>query len=521
MNQSPTPRRPRAGVLHRPTCAETVPIENVCSAVSKSLAAWCGLLHGPPIVSSKFTLGNVLDPTVASGFMADERTPFLLGMTIHVCPAAQPPDDPGDPPPVCSSGLSRRELAALLKPSPAGSGGDHFVVLEACNAEAINFFTGVRLSVVPLAQFLACFGSLFKTQAQWTLPLICSEVLKCDGVTPRTVVLFSQNRLRTLEAGVEPHLLTSGFVFVMRGYPTLTGTQVRVQPVVIPAVPAYFRGGAERAVTPGSALVELVLTLAHPTWRTVLPSGLMGLAFLKHCYACVGAKTRDFVRLSVCRFILRVRYSELLALLAGRPVDPGDLYAACEALRLSLVMENDVQDDVVSRFLGFIKHGFGLERCVPWSWVARSHYRALDVLIAKHEGYIGPALAPSKPGGLTAQQLCDLVRADASGCPRVPPSEQTLAALMRVVSDYLLVWWRPSTAASHAAFFASLSAYLEALRHPALRAFLTPLVWGCFARNEAGLLPLAEHFLAPECDFLGSEPWVVPEDLLRRVGKRG
>ncbi len=497
-----------------------MPIENVCSAVSKSLAAWCGLLHGPPIVSSKFTLGNVLDPTVASDFMADERTPFLLGMTIHVCPAAVPPDDPGDPPPVCSSGLSRRELAALLKSSPVGSGGDHFVVLEAGNTEAINLFTGVRLSVVPLAQFLACFGPLFRTQQRWTLPLICSEVLKCNGVAPRTVVLFSQSRLRTLEAGVKPHLLTSGFVFMMRGYPTLTQTQVRVQPVVVPAVPAYFRGGAERAVTPGYALVELVLALAHPTWRSVLAPGLMGLAFLKHCFACVGAKTKDPVRLAVCRFILRMRHSELLALLAGRPIEVYDLYAACEALRLSLVMENDVQDDVMSCFLGFLKHDFGLERCVPWSWVARTHYRALDVLIAKHEGYIGPALAPSKPGGLTAQQLCDRVRADASGWPRAPASEQTLVALMRVVSDYLLVWWRPSTAASHAVFFASLSAYLEALRDPALRAFLTPFVWGCFARNEASLLPLAEHFLSPECDFLGSEPWVVPEDLLRAVHRR-
>jgi hypothetical protein len=497
------------------------------SSVASSLASLCNGMHGSIRVGAGFSLGNTVDTTAADNFMAGASAPSLLGMGVRAMRISEQSRAGGAPPadPQC---MCQAVLDGLI-----GQNSSHtyeFVVLAVSDPSPLGFFTGVKLKIIPLNQFISVFGSLYSRRPEWTLGLICSDVLaslKCGGESLLHVVLFSKTMASCTPVASVSHLLTSAFAFELRGFPSLRHEDLksaRRPHKVVPVVPPFFRNSSDRGLTPASAMVEMILSLAHVNWKVVVPPQWMGPQWLKFLYTGVKGKTKDTLRLAVCRFILRIRHDTLVAHLNGLHVtDDGDLYAACDALRLSLVIENEVAEDCPSPFLLFLKACPGLEKCVPWTWVSKNHHRKLDVLIQCFGacGFDPPAQS-TKPVGLDAQQLSDRVvqppplDTDPSGLLR---SATTLGSLMSVIERYLLVLWRPGTGPDSSVFFGRLSSYLHALADPHLRVFLTPRVWGFYLRNEGFLLPLAEHFLSSAC-VPARTSWVVPEDVVIMAVKR-
>jgi hypothetical protein len=328
-----------------------------------------------------------------------------------------------------------------------------------------------------------------------------------------------------LKPGAVDHLLTSGFVFLLCGFPQLADRDLKTRPVQRPrpSVPDFFRRAADRPTTPGAAALELILSLASAAWRSVIPPGNAGPVYLKYMYVVAGAKTKNRVTTAVCRFILRIRYDALLDALRGcspgeTAGETGDLYAACDALRATLIMEEDVGPECGSDFLMFLKSE-SEDGCVPWTWMLRDGmYRRLDALILKHRGFVGPLPPglPSKPVGLDAQQLCARVSEALQGptCQRGVAGAQlgTMRDLMDIVARYLLVRWKTQCPPT---FFDGLDRYLLALRDPELRTFLTPRAWGFFEQCPECLPALAHHFLSDACTLgRGSTRWFVPSQLL-------
>jgi hypothetical protein len=519
-------------VKSMPKSPDEIPCEEVrrasalCQDVQRIVDDHACLFHGGNVVVPPgFVLGNLVSAPDRTGFMYQgTEVPSLLCMCVcirRIDPRSQLPAG------VCPQpirGLDQAALAALLPK------GHEFVVVAAAPAEAIPAFTGVRLTLMPSDEFLRRCGSVYKSKPRddWTLSDICAEVvasLTGDFVSLPEIVLFTSERVLNLKLGVEKFLLTSAFCFFLCGYPVLKHSDLRSprrQTRPIPVLSPFFHArGSSRPLTPASAMLECVLSLAGAGWRRVTPAGKMGAVYLAFCFKCLRTLSRDAVRVAVGRFILQTRHAALLAMLRGPPpADPDcDLHEACEAVRLSLVVDDGALDrhDCPSRFLHFLGKDPLMARATPWSWpgLARRFHGDFDALIAKHEGYalIAHAARPE----LSAQQLCDRVQTPAvPDTPRAAPCDATLAALMHIVGSYLHVRWRATTGVDHAPLFRDLSAYLAALRDPDLRTFLSPHAWAFYAQNPGFLMPLAEHFLSPDSELVPSS-WVFFEELLRDV----
>jgi hypothetical protein len=482
--------------------------------VRQALEQHAAEIHGGSVVVNvPLVLGNVLQ-IAPENFIVDGK-PSLLGMRLCVERRAGFVLPDGAPP-MPLRGLTQSQLDALLQKNR-----DFVVVRVSLAEERVPHFTGVSLSLVSLSAFCRIFGVVYRSRAEWTLPLICDAVLSdisAPAEGPVEVVLFTKQRAMCVTYGTAGYLLTSAFRFVLCGYPQMTNADLRAtrrprpQPAVVPEF--FLRRGADRVITPAAGMVEWVLSLAHSTWRGLLPKGGMALALLKFQYGAVARCTKDPIRLAVCRFILRTRHETLMRLSLDEAST--DLYAACDALRASLTMDRSVTEECPSPFLQFVK--FMGTLAAPWTWVLR-HFKAMDALIRDHAGCIPPR-SQAKPAALDAQQLCDRACAVPAIKPEkalAPSDSGTIRDLMDIVERYLLVCWRRD---SSDGFFDALHGYLLALRDPELRTFLVPRAWALYVQSAEGseavvMLRLAEHYLSPACRlFPGPVPWVVPEALL-------
>ena len=526
--------RRQSGALHVTPRGEEEELKETHETVRKALETYCTQIHGPGVgdavvirgvdQSGKgFHMGNTVNPLEAENFgsfSGDVFQPRLLGMTVEIKERLPPVPPPMGPSPQVLPGLTPDQLRARL------NGGAHFVVVAVSLVEKqMPLFTGLKLTLLPLARFCSVLGPMYRTRRDWTLSAICESVLESLGDSTDAlcdVALFTKTRAENLKHGAVDHLLTSSFVFLLCGYPMMNDTDMRrtrKQRAVVPLVPEFFRRAAEKPTAPGHASLEWILSLASSAWSSVIPPGNLGPLYLKYMFGLAKEKTKDRVRLAVCRFILRTRHDALMDALRGegRESDGGDLYAACDALRASLVVEYDVGPECPSEFLKFLKSG-SEEGCAPWTWMLRDRvYRQIDQLIRDHVGFIGPLPqgTPCKPVGLDAQQLCARVHAQQL-CARVSPTRDaargTLHDLMDTVGRYLLVRWRTPRDPE---FFEGLGRYLSALRDPELRTFLTPRAWGFFEQCPECLPHLAGHFLSDACILgRGSTRWFVPESVL-------
>ena len=470
--------------------------------------------NGSVTLSPEFTTGNVVDPTCLESFVSGE-VPCIKGMCVTIRRQKKDGDLPAGRPAFGLVGVTQTALNDTI------GGNRTFVVLdvEPVSASSAVFF-GLRLVLVPQPLFLRILGSLLvsRKRVAWTLDQLCLAVLEHlpDKASQMTVELFSAVRAQCLPLDTVPFLLTAAFHFTLHGYPNLRSGDIRSSRLLrpsAPAVPAFFRGVRGRPQGPSAALVAYILSLASSNWLVAMPASKpLILGILKVYFNKVRSPVvKDPVIALVCKFILRERHE---AVRRGDPSVNAALHGACDALFAQAYMAVPAASLSSSVFLTFVQRE-GLSACAPWSWMLM-YYRDLDNLIGRHGGFA--QAPPCKPVGLSAEQLCALVVEAVVSGPVGPQPSGDIPALMVVIGRYALACWKRSqsdaAAVDRGAFFHGLHNYLLALRNPALRAFLHPLLWQAYARSADCLLSLAQHFLSDACVLRpGNTPWVVPEAL--------